>query len=83
MITSPQGYGGRKNHPQVRRLFDLMPKIRRMAKRELLSSFVSLRRAPNNGSWIELTTTHGTRRGQRKFELRTLLGWIELFDTVR
>ena len=53
------------------------PRIEKMARRTLGSSFISLERVPNIGT-LFLKVKTGTSRGEKRFELRELLGWIAL-----
>lgn len=68
-----------KKRKDYARLVELMPRIQSMARRQLGKDFILL---VNHGNEVALVTKVGTSRGNRKFALRELLGWITLCDAA-
>lgn len=65
---------------ELRKLKKLMPRIERMARAQIGKSFKSV--IFLDGYGLLLNVKVGTSKGPKKFEFRSLLGWIELYDAV-
>ncbi len=64
---------------ELEHLTSLLPRIEAMAKRELGDALLSLR-LDEKSEGLLMTVAPGTSRGEKRFEFRALIGWIQLFD---
>ena len=66
---------------ELKHLTSLLPRIKAVAKRELEDALLSLR-LDEKSELLLMTVASGTSRGEKRFEFRALIGWIQLFDDV-
>ena len=69
---------GGKKPAENRRLVALLPRIRKMARRQLGKHFVEVKCDKVMPYALNLKVRGGISRGEKRFELRELLGWIAL-----
>jgi hypothetical protein len=68
------------NKEEYEHLLSLKPRIEEMCRRELGDSFLRVE-AVNDFGLVLFVKVGTSRSSEKKFKLRSLFGWIELFDS--